>query len=91
MTDLTARLLDLAIAIQQIPAPTFHERQRAEFVHRQFLKEELSDVEMDATGNVYARLPGPSTSLPGLAASPSSRKDIGTMWPTGQGAGRAIR
>ncbi|MDP2975265.1 MAG: M20/M25/M40 family metallo-hydrolase [Anaerolineales bacterium] len=81
MTDLTARLLDLAIAIQQIPAPTFHERQRAEFVHRQFLKEELSDVEIDATGNVYARLPGPSTSLPGLAASPS--------WPTGQGAGRA--
>jgi acetylornithine deacetylase/succinyl-diaminopimelate desuccinylase-like protein len=63
MTDLISRLLDLAIAIQQIPAPTFHEQERAEFVRDQFLKEELQDVEMDATGNVYARLPGSSTSL----------------------------
>ncbi len=68
MSNFTSHLLDLAIAIQQIPAPTFHERQRAEFVRSLFLKEELSDVEMDATGNVYARLPGPSTSLPGPAA-----------------------
>ena len=28
MNELTTRLLDLAIAIQQIPAPTFHEAQQ---------------------------------------------------------------
>jgi len=80
MTDLISRLLDLAIAIQQIPAPTFHERQRAEFVRSLFLKEELSDVEMDAIGNVYARLPGPSTSLSGLADTVRAA----LAWPPGQ-------
>ncbi len=58
MTDLISRLLNLAIAIQQIPAPTFHEAERAEFVRLRFLDEGLADVEMDGTGNVYARLPG---------------------------------
>jgi tripeptide aminopeptidase len=54
MSDNISRLLDLAIAIQQIPAPTFHEKKRAEFVRYRFLKEGLSDVELDAVGNVYA-------------------------------------
>jgi tripeptide aminopeptidase len=49
------KLLDLAIAIQQIPAPTFHEAERAEFVRARFAQEELQDVEMDSAGNVYAR------------------------------------
>ncbi len=35
------QLLDLAIQIQQIPAPTFDEKKRAEFVHELFLKEGL--------------------------------------------------
>lgn len=56
MTDLISRLLDLAIAIQQIPAPTFHEQERAEFVRDRFLEEGLADVEMDAVGNVYGCL-----------------------------------
>ncbi len=50
------RLLDLAIAIQQIPAPTFHEQKRAEFMRDRFLEEGLSNVETDAAGNVYACL-----------------------------------
>jgi len=57
MTDIT-RLLDLAIAIQQIPAPTFAEGPRAEFVRDLFLKEDLRDVALDRVGNVFARLPG---------------------------------
>jgi tripeptide aminopeptidase len=61
-TDILARILDLAIAIQQIPAPTFHEADRAKFVHRRFTEEGLSNVETDATGNVYARLPGRDSS-----------------------------
>jgi tripeptide aminopeptidase len=51
-------LLDLACAIQQIPAPTFHERARAEFVRDQFLSLNLSEVEIDDLGNVYGRRPG---------------------------------
>jgi acetylornithine deacetylase/succinyl-diaminopimelate desuccinylase-like protein len=58
MNDLTTRLLNLAIAIQQIPAPTFHEAARAEFVRLRFTDEGLADVEMDSAGNVYARLAG---------------------------------
>jgi tripeptide aminopeptidase len=58
MNTLTTRLIDLAIAIQQIPAPTFHEAARAEFVRSLFIKECLEDVKLDETGNVYARLAG---------------------------------
>jgi acetylornithine deacetylase/succinyl-diaminopimelate desuccinylase-like protein len=58
MTDLSDRLLNLAIAIQQIPAPTFHEAERAEFVRLSFVDEGLADVEVDEAGNVYARLSG---------------------------------
>lgn len=52
------RVLDLALQIQQIPAPTFGERQRAEFVRGLFAGEGLLDVCMDPLNNVYARLPG---------------------------------
>ncbi len=55
MNDLS-RLIDLAIAIQRIPAPTFHEAERAEFVRLRFADEGLTDVEIDPTGNVYACL-----------------------------------
>jgi acetylornithine deacetylase/succinyl-diaminopimelate desuccinylase-like protein len=56
MNNSIPRLLDLAIAIQQIPAPTFHETERAGFVRSKFAEEGLQDVENDSTGNVYARL-----------------------------------
>jgi tripeptide aminopeptidase len=53
-----SRLLDLAVSIQQIPAPTFQEARRAEFVRGRFEAEGLSDVKIDPTGNVLACLPG---------------------------------
>ena len=52
------RLLDLAIQIQQVPAPTFHEEKRAEFLRDLFIKEKLKDVLIDSLNNVFARLPG---------------------------------
>lgn len=55
---LTDQILDLAIQIQQIAAPTFAEGPRAEFVRELFQSENLKDVSMDSFGNVYARLPG---------------------------------
>jgi acetylornithine deacetylase/succinyl-diaminopimelate desuccinylase-like protein len=58
------RLLDVAVSIQQIPAPTFAEKARAEFVHRLFAKEGLLDVSMDEVDNVYGRLPGKRAARP---------------------------
>ncbi len=52
------RVLDLAVQIQQIPAPTFKEERRAEFVQRTFNDLGLNDISLDDRGNVYARLRG---------------------------------
>jgi tripeptide aminopeptidase len=52
------KVVNLAVAVQQIPAPTNNERRRAEFLKSRFLAENLEDVEMDEVFNVYARLPG---------------------------------
>lgn len=69
MSALTDRVLELACAIQQIPAPTFHEQQRAGFIHRQFQALGLSDVETDDLGNVYARQPGQGSAAPVLVTA----------------------
>ena len=64
MNDFVDHLLALAVQIQQIAAPTFEEKPRAEFVHDRFIKEGLKDVSMDSVGNVYACLPGAGKSKP---------------------------
>ena len=56
MSELIERVIDLAIEIQQVPAPSFDERQRAEFVHSRFASEGLADVSVDELGNVFALL-----------------------------------
>ena len=53
---LSDRVIDLAIHIQQIPAPTFQEGKRAELVRGLFEREELQDVSIDEVGNIYGRL-----------------------------------
>ncbi|MCK7520441.1 MAG: hypothetical protein MZV64_23510 [Ignavibacteriales bacterium] len=55
MTTIIDRIVELALQIQQIAAPTFHEGERAEFVRKLFVEEGLKDVTMDETGNVYGR------------------------------------
>ncbi len=60
MITFIEQLLDLAVQIQQIPAPTFDEKRRAEFVRGLFTKEGLKDVSMDSVNNVYARWPADS-------------------------------
>ena len=55
MTNTINRIIDLAIEIQQIAAPTFHESKRAEFIRDLFESEGLKDVSIDVTGNVYGR------------------------------------
>lgn len=56
MPDTIQRIIDLAIQIQQIPAPTFDESKRAEFVRGLFEREGLREVNLDAVGNVYGLL-----------------------------------
>ncbi len=62
--DIINRLIDLAIQIQQIPAPTFDEGERTIFIQEHFLEEKLDDIAIDPLGNVYARLPGEGRTRP---------------------------
>jgi len=55
---MTQNLLSLALQIQQIPAPTFHEQERAAFVLEKFRQLGLAETESDEAFNVFARLPG---------------------------------
>ncbi len=57
-TEAVHRLLETAVAVQQVPAPTFDELQRAEMVHQAFSRAGLHDVSMDHLHNVYARIAG---------------------------------
>ncbi|MEJ2757000.1 MAG: M20/M25/M40 family metallo-hydrolase, partial [Anaerolineales bacterium] len=59
MADSTIdRIIQRAIEIQQIPAPTFEEQERAAFVMAGFENEGLEQVSIDKIGNVYGLLPG---------------------------------
>lgn len=58
MPDLVEMALNLTVEIQQIPAPTFHEAERADFVLSQFKKLNLANIHKDQVGNVYGRIPG---------------------------------
>jgi len=62
--SLVARVLDLAVTIQQIPAPPFGEEQRAAFIHERFQVEGLQQISSDELGNVYGCLPGNGNSRP---------------------------
>jgi len=90
------QLLDLAIQIQQIPAPTFNEADRATFIQELFIQENLSDVEIDALGNVYACLPGDGDAPPVVISAHSDtvfpqetdlkiRKEAGKIYGPGIG------
>lgn len=52
------RVLERAIAVQQVAAPTFAELARASIVLDAFSQAGLHDVAMDDIGDVYGRLPG---------------------------------
>lgn len=58
LSEVLANILDLSVAIQQIPAPTFHEERRTAFIQELFLQEDLVDVSVDEIGNVYGCFPG---------------------------------
>lgn len=53
MDELISRVIDLAVQIQQIPAPTFEEKNRGEFLYERFVKDGLTEVAIDEVGNVF--------------------------------------
>lgn len=61
--------VEQGIAIQQIPAPTFGEAERAQQVADAFRELGLTQVSIDALDNVYGLLPGKNPSAPGLMLS----------------------
>ncbi len=65
---LVERVLERAIAIQQIPAPTMDEQRRAALVYQYFQEEGLVDVSQDGVGNVFARIPTCAPGQESLAA-----------------------
>jgi tripeptide aminopeptidase len=54
----TQRLIDLALEIQSIPAPTFQESERAKLLQAKFENVNLENVSRDEVGNVYGSVPG---------------------------------
>ena len=50
----------------QIPAPTFEEKSRADYVADEFRSLNLQDIQTDALHNVFGRLPGVNSGIPGI-------------------------
>jgi tripeptide aminopeptidase len=71
-------MLDLAVDIQQIPAATFHESQRAIFLRKYFQDMGATDAQMDDLGNVYSRIKGRGTN-PAIVVS----AHLDTVFPLG--------
>ena len=66
MSELAAWAVEEAITLQQIPAPTFAEKLRAEHVAATFREFDLAEVEMDDFCNVYGLLSGRRRGAPAV-------------------------
>ena len=71
-SDLPEWTTQMAIAIQQIAAPTFHEKTRAEYVQEQFSALQLDEIAMDERFNVYGIMRGSAPERPALMLSAHS-------------------
>jgi len=58
LNDLSNWVVEEAIRVQQIPAPTFAEKTRAEYVAKQFRDMQLDDISIDDVYNTFGRLKG---------------------------------
>lgn len=71
-------LHNLIVAIQQVPAPTFQEETRANYIEATFRRLGLAEISQDALHNVYGRVPD-SGSGTGQAVVVSAHLD--TVFP----------
>lgn len=69
MPEIIQYVIEQSFAIQQIPAPTFHEHARAAYVMDQFRAFNLSDTRIDHMQNVYGLLAGKQRELPAVMVS----------------------
>lgn len=93
--NFSEKLLDLAVKIQQVSAPTFEESRRAELVRGLFEAEGLQDVFVDAAGNVRARLPGADSGQMVVVSAHLDtvfppETDLSVTWAPGRIAGPGI-
>ncbi len=72
------QVTELALQIQQIPAPSFEEGMRADFIQNMFAAEGLADIRRDSAGNVLARLPGSGSAAPLVVSA-----HMDTVFPAG--------
>ncbi|MFQ5437121.1 MAG: M20/M25/M40 family metallo-hydrolase [Anaerolineae bacterium] len=70
--DELTQIIETIVAIQQIPAPTFAEGERARFIEKQFAGLGLEDVSRDGIENVYGRFPGTDPAHPPVIISAHS-------------------
>lgn len=63
---LIAWTIETGVQIQQIPAPTFDEMRRAEYVAQQFSHLGLDNVDIDEQKNAYGLLKGLNRAVPAL-------------------------
>jgi tripeptide aminopeptidase len=84
-TDLTALLLEIA----QTPAPTFHEGERASLIASRWASFGLRP-ELDAVGNVIARIPGKGKARVALAAHLDTVFEHGTDLRVRHEGGRLV-
>jgi tripeptide aminopeptidase len=66
LPNLAKWVIEEGIRIQQIPAPTFFEDERAAYVARQFSALGLTNVNIDNQKNVYGLLKGTNRAVPAL-------------------------
>src|ERR1041385_9136292 len=69
LSDRVQWVIDRAISIQQIPAPTFDEGQRAAYIKTQFEALGLQQIEIDDVYNVFGLLAGKNRQLPAILIS----------------------
>src|SRR5512141_2269643 len=69
LTEQIDWVIEQGIAIQQIPAPTFSEKVRAEYVARQFKEFGLQNIEIDDLFNVIGLMKGKQSQQPGIMVS----------------------
>ena len=76
-------IMDWQVGLVAIPAPTHGERERAEWLAQRFIQAGLSNVEIDAVGNVLGLLP--AESMPADSTGPVIllSAHIDTVFPAG--------
>lgn len=62
-------VIEQAITVQQIPAPTFQEAERANYVAQCFEQLNLADISIDEMDNAYGRMVGHNSTTPALMVS----------------------